>query len=134
MPHWSGDEGSDVYGGEDILPRSGLDESLHVLEHSVLGTIGPGEPWCGTGEAVETPRETEVHSECRDAIRGTLEEVQIYVSGRPSVGVGIVFGNRYVPYPPNLCRNKFTSLIGGLRNTVLCLTRGLLPLICALRG
>ena len=77
MPHWSGDEGSDVYGGDVMLPRTGLDESLHVLEDGVVGTISPGDPCCGTGKAAETPRETVVDSDCRDAIQGTLGEVQM---------------------------------------------------------
>ena len=42
VPRWCGDEGSDVYGGDVILPHTGLDESLQVLEHSVVGTIGVG--------------------------------------------------------------------------------------------
>ena len=78
-----------VYEGYAVLPRTGSDVSLPVLEHSVVGTFDPGDPWCGTGEAVETLRDMVVNSECRDTIRGTLEEVLMCrVNPRPTSELG----------------------------------------------
>ena len=126
VPRWCGDEGSDVYGGDVILPHTGVEESLQVLEHSVVGTIGVG-----------LGRLRKLHG-----IRSLIRNVGTLFEGhwRKCRCVGSTLGwcrncvvNRYLPYPSNLCRHKFASLIGRLGNTVLCLTWGLPPLICALR-
>ena len=57
VPYWSENEGSDVYGGEDILPQTGLGESLNVLEQC-CGYDRPGRPLdCGgCGNSTGTSR------------------------------------------------------------------------------
>ena len=56
VPHWSENREHNVLRGDVILARTGSNELPAVLEDSVVGAIGSGGPWCGSGEAVETPR------------------------------------------------------------------------------
>ena len=70
MPHWSENKGHDVLRGDVILPRTSSNESPAVLENSVL--------WYGSGEAVESPQDMVVDSECRDTVRGSLEGEHVH--------------------------------------------------------
>ena len=90
------------------MHRTGSDEKVN----SVVGTIGPGGPGDETWSVADTPGDAIVmSSECWDIDRATLE---IYVCGGSTTGRS---------------RKCVVSL-----PTVSYLTRGCLPLICALRG
>ena len=146
-PYWSGYEEGDVYEGDVDLPWTGSDEPVNIVVStsgsggtggpcdeesnisegdvamhqtgsgetviSVVSSISPGGPGDVTGSVADAPRDVIVMlSECRDSDGGTLGKIRMWLGSTPGRSRVCV-----VNHP-----------------TVLCLTRGCLPLNCALRG
>ena len=102
-------EESDVCESDVTMHRTGSHEPVN----SVVSTIVTGGPDDETGSVADAPRDAIVMlSECRDSDPRDIGQYT-YVTGQPPVGVK----SGVVNHP-----------------TVLYLTRGCLPLICALRG
>ena len=101
------DDGDDFYEGDVTLHRSGSDQTVNV----VVSTVGPGGLGNETGSVAVTPGDMIVmSSEYREIDKGALDKIRMW---RVS---------------PGRSRKCVTN-----HSTVLCLTRGCLPLICALR-